>query len=728
MNRFTRFGTLRRLAAPPLLLAAALVVFGGGTGESSAAGPDTAAPDTAASEWAVTDHGAVRLVAGVEGVGELAEIPLGLQFRMAEGWKIYWRSPGDAGYPPAIDWSGSENLAQADIAWPAPMRFSILGFETVGYEKQVVLPIAAGLRRPGEALRLEAHVDYLTCAEICVPYTATLHLAIPAGPAVASGFADLIEAWSRRVPDSGGEVLTLATVESTADDAGMRLKVVARSPEPFTAPDIFIEGPGELAFAAPQVRLGDGGRTAVLDIAVDGGSNFGRPLAGEPLTLTLVDGARSIERKITVAPAGVETSGPRPSPAAARPFLLMLAIAWLGGLILNLMPCVLPVLSIKLLSVIGHGGGEDRVVRLGFLASAAGILATFLVLALVLLALKAAGGAVGWGLQFQQPWFLAAMTLIVTVFAANLWGLFEVPLPRLLADAGSAGTHVRGLGGQFLTGALATLLATPCSAPFVGTAVGFALSGGSAQIVLIFTAMGLGLATPYLTVAAWPSLATRLPRPGPWMGTVRRILGLALVATGLWLLSVLAAQAGSGAALIVGALAAALVVLVVFGRRLPRRWRPIAPAAGFALALAAIVMSSRGTPQATASSDARWQPFDTARVPALVAEGKTVFVNVTADWCLTCKVNERLVLDRPPVRERLAAPDVVAMQADWTRPDPAIAGYLASFGRYGIPFDAVYGPGLPDGEALPELLSGEIVIDALRRAAETGGVRRAGDP
>ncbi len=302
-------------------------------------------------------------------------------------------------------------------------------------------------------------------------------------------------------------------------------------------------------------------------------------------------------------------------------------------------------------------------------------------------------------------------------------------MPRLLADAGAAGTHVRGLGGQFLTGALATLLATPCSAPFVGTAVGFALAGGSAQIVLIFAAMGLGLATPFLTVAAWPSLATRLPRPGPWMGTVRRILGVALFATGLWLLSVLAAQAGAGAAFLVGALAAALVALVGFGRRLPRRWRPIAPAAGLVLALAAIVVSSRGAPLASAPPDGRWQPFDIGRVPALVGEGKTVLVNVTADWCLTCKVNERLVLDRPPVRERLAGPGVVAMQADWTRPDPAIAGYLASFGRYGIPFDAVYGPGLPDGEALPELLSGDIVIDALRRAAGPGGgVRRAGDP
>ena len=725
MNRFARSGALRSLAALRLLLAAALLALGAGAGESAAA-----APHTAASEWAVTDHGAVRLLAGVAGVGERTEVPLGLQFRMADGWKIYWRSPGDAGYPPAIDWNGSENLAQADIAWPAPMRFSILGFETVGYEKEVVLPITARLQRPGEAISLEARVDYLTCAEICVPYAAALHLTIPAGPAVASGFAEVIETWTRRIPDAGGEALTLATVESTTDEEGMQLKVVARALEPFTAPDIFIEGPAELAFAAPRVRLGDGGRTAVLDIAIDAGGDIGRSLAGEPLTLTLVDGVRSIEREITVAPARVEASGPRPTSAATRPFLLMLAVAWLGGLILNLMPCVLPVLSIKLLSVIGHGGGEDRVVRLGFLASAAGILATFLVLALVLLALKAAGGAVGWGLQFQQPWFLAAMTLIVTLFAANLWGLFEVPLPRLLADAGAAGTHVRGLGGQFLTGALATLLATPCSAPFVGTAVGFALAGGSVQIVLIFTAMGLGLATPYLTVAAWPSLATRLPRPGPWMGTVRRILGVALLATGLWLLSVLAAQAGSGAALLVGALAMVLVALVVLGRHLPLRWQPIAPAAGLVLALAAIVISSRGAPLATASPNGRWQPFDIARVPALVGEGKTVLVNVTADWCLTCKVNERLVLDRPPVRERLAGPGVVAMQADWTRPDPSIAGYLASFGRYGIPFDAVYGPGLPDGEALPELLSGEIVIDALRRAGEhgDGGVRRAGDP
>ncbi len=289
--------------------------------------------------------------------------------------------------------------------------------------------------------------------------------------------------------------------------------------------------------------------------------------------------------------------------------------------------------------------------------------------------------------------------------------------------------------GHFVTGAFATLLATPCSAPFLGTAVGFALARGAVEITLIFAVLGLGLALPYLAIAAVPALATRLPRPGPWMVTLRRILGLALAATALWLLSVLAQQVGLAPALGVGGLLAALGAVLWLGHA-RRGGRLPAPAVAAALALAAFVLPAvLPAPAATAvaqpgdatgdamGGDPAWTVLDLGLIPALVAEGKVVFVDVTADWCLTCQLNKKLVLGRGAVRARLDSEGVVAMRGDWTLPNEEISRYLEGFGRYGIPFDAVYGPGLPDGLALPEILTPDTVIEALERAV---GARDAG--
>jgi suppressor for copper-sensitivity B len=394
------------------------------------------------------------------------------------------------------------------------------------------------------------------------------------------------------------------------------------------------------------------------------------------------------------------------------------------------------VLSLKLLSAIGFAGAAPARVRLGFLASAAGILASFLALAGALVALKAAGATIGWGIQFQQPLFLVFMTVLVTLFAANLWGLFEVPLPRAVADAlggtgpgagDDSGGEAGGgsLAGHFATGAFATLLATPCSAPFLGTAVGFALARGPVEIVSVFLALGIGLALPYLLVAAAPGLARLLPRPGRWMLTLRRLLGLALALTAAWLLGVLATQEGAVAALAVGAAMVAATLALGLLRR------PLGGIAALALALlsfgAPLLPDARPSGAAAAAadlgSDIAWVPFDRAAIAAEVAAGRTVFVDVTADWCITCQVNKSLVIHRGAVAERLSGAAgrgggaVVAMRADWTRPDPAIAAYLADHGRYGIPFNRVYGPGAPDGIALPELLTEAAVLDALERAS-----------
>ena len=653
-----------------------------------------------------------RLLSAVEGTGDLAGVPLALEVKLDKGWKTYWRSPGDAGLPPRVEWTGSTNLKDAELSYPAPHRMTLLGIETIGYDGAVTFPIRAVPAEPGKPMEIKAGLDLLACSEICVPQRVDVALSLPAGPATPGPEANAVSRAQNTVPGDGRAAgLEIRAVRTQ----GAVVEVEAAAREPFGKPDLFIETDPPVIFKAPTVRLSDAGRTAVLRLeAVD--AVIDPPLPGRAATLTLVDGAHAMEAKRAIEAGAVGRAGGAVGPAAN--LLSMLAVALLGGLILNLMPCVLPVLSLKMLSMVAHSGAPRHKVRAGFLASAAGILASFLMLAGAMVGLKAAGAAVGWGIQFQQPLFLVFMVVLVTLFAANLWGLFEIPLPRFLADT-VGGTEGHGYGGQFATGAFATLLATPCSAPFLGTAVGFALANGPLEVFAIFTALGIGLALPYLLVAAFPSVARHLPRPGRWMVALRRVLGGALALTGVWLLSVMAVQAGEAVAGLVAALMAALVLALWLGRRLAAGMRWAGPAFAALLTLAAFIVPVQFGSGADAAPvvATSWKPFDESAIGRLVGEGRTVFVDVTADWCITCQANKKLVMNRGEVAKRLDG-DVVAMRADWTRPDERIAAYLAAHGRYGIPFNIVYGPGAPDGIALPELLTTGAVLGALDKAGK----------
>jgi suppressor for copper-sensitivity B len=672
--------------------------------------PGPARAADGASDWFVTDQGEVRLIAASPVVGDAASLDLGLEFRLAPHWKIYWRSPGDAGFPPRLDWQGSANLASAQLSWPAPQRFSVQGLETVGYTDHVVLPLTAGIAHPGQPVRLVAALSYLTCREICIPYETVLHLDLPAASAASgdSGNAALIARYQARVPGNGGGAGLALAGASLVSGAKPVLELRVDTRRPLLAPDAFIEGPQGVSFGAPHLAASDAPGQALLRLPAAGTPAALEGLIGKPLTVTLVDGERALEGHVTPQAA--------PPPADLGLLLAILPVALLGGFILNFMPCVLPVLSIKLLRVVEHGGRSLGAIRRGFLASAAGVILSFLALAAVMIALKSAGIAVGWGLQFQQPPFLVFMAVLLTLFACNLWGFFEVPLPAWIGGLAARQSDNGAVLGNVAAGAFATLLATPCSAPFLGTAIGFALAAGPVEILAVFLALGIGLAAPYLLVALLPRLAQGLPRPGRWMLVLRRLLGVALAITALWLISVLVSETGLRAALAVAALlAAAAAALGLLRPAWPRRL-----AATAALLLAFLVPATLAAPPPVPAGDAFWRGFDRTAIDRLVGEGQIVFVDVTADWCLTCKVNKELVIDQPAVQQRLQRPGTVVMRADWTRPSTAIAAYLRSFGRYGIPFNAVYGPGLPQGKALPEILTPEQVLAALAEAAGPG--------
>ena len=606
-----------------------------------------------------------QLVSAVQATGDLATIPLALHIVLQPGWKTYWRSPGDAGYPLMIDVSGSTNVEEAKIAWPVPHRFQLFGLQTFGYGEEVAFPVMVTPVTAGAPIALKAKIRYLVCEQICVPQDSDLALDLPQGDATPSTFAPLVNRFASLVPKSGERLGW--SVERVAVDQQSQLVVDAKSTgEVFDAPDVIVEGAPQFYFGPPKVELSVDRQGARLYVPVERLGKGGAELSEGDLMLTLFDGDR-----------GMETlTRPVPILAAASisswiSLLPILGVALLGGLILNVMPCVLPVLLLKLTGVLDLTGREQSQLRGAFLSTAAGIVTSFLVLAAGLAALKLAGAGVGWGIQFQQPAFLALMAIVCLMFAANVWGLFQIPMPAFVgrvavaSEARAGNEHAK----SFFTGVLATTLATPCSAPFVGTAVGFALSRGTTEIVLIFLALGLGLALPYIAVAAAPQLVGFLPRPGRWMRWLKGVLGLSLVGTAVWLMSIIGVQTG----------------------------------------IINVAAMTRG--------DSYWIAFDEAAIPDYVAKNQVVFVDVTADWCITCQANKKLVIDQQPVADRLENGGVVAMQADWTNPDPKIADFLGRYGRYGIPFNIVYGPGAPAGIVLPELLTAEAVTTALDQAA-----------
>lgn len=630
---------------------------------------------------------------------------LGLKVRLGRGWHTYWRSAGDAGAPPEFDWNGSQNIAAETIEWPAPHRYSDAGIDTFGYADEVLLPIKLRLQNPQAPAHVALHVALYVCGTICTRNDLNYEADIAPGTRF-DGPLDLIGRWHAKVPGANSATLAMTSISLQTKPA--QLRIVATSAAPLVAPDVFVDGDSAVVAGHPTFVASANG-TTIITLPLDG-ANANHP--AKPLHVTLVDGEHAVEAMLP-APglAGGQALAPKPASAWT-----MLAVALLGGLILNFMPCVFPVLSLKLFSLLGHPSRDRAAIRARFVASAAGVIVSFLLLAAVLAGLKSVGAQIGWGIQFQQPLFLIGMAAILVGLGANLLDLYEIRLPWRIAGLFGKSGGGQSLASHFFNGVVMTLLATPCSAPFVGTAVGFALSQGPWQIFEIFLALGLGMASPYLVLAAVPQVGHFFPRPGRWMQAVRQIAAIAMVGTAIWLLTVLAAVSGVQTALVTGAaFGLAVWALAVHRQRFAHAIAGslIAGLAGTAILLA----GGKPTPALEHVGGAvPWQPLTPQEVQTMVRSGRTVFVDVTAAWCVTCKVNEALIVDSMPIRQRLTA-DVAPLRGDWTRPDPAISAYLQSFGRFGLPFNAVFGPGAPGGIVLPELLTQEAVLAAFDAAS-----------
>lgn len=689
-----------------------------------------------ATDWQSSEETRARLVAG--NLLETGMRRAGIEIELKKDWHTYWRTPGDGGMAPSIDWSKSKNVKSVEFLLPAPTRYAVTfeGFapvDTYGYADHVVFPLLVTPENPAYTTELDVSVKYAVCKELCVFLDDHFNLRI-SNNHVDEDTTKRIDAALVSVPGKS-EGLGIGAIK--LDEAAKTLEVNITSEKPFVKPDIFVEVTPDFRFAAPQIFFTDDRKSALAKLTYVEKVE-GKHINGLKAIVTLTDDGKGAEASAMLGQAAeVPAKAPFEQPAATvstssdtsdttteKSILYILIAAFIGGLILNIMPCVLPVLSLKLLGIARHGGGSSHHVRASFLASAAGIIASFLVLAAIVIALRSAGTAVGWGFHFQQPAFVIGLVIVINLFAASQWGLMEINLPSWLGGSLSKLTPEgddHSLTGHFMTGVLATVLATPCSAPYLGTAVGFALSQGDGQIALVFAVMGLGLAAPYLVFTLFPSLITRLPKPGAWMLKVKHFMGYLLAATSIWLIWVLSMQLGPISACVVAAFSVSGILLLYY-----HKIRPIAKTllalmlvAGLAATFALPEMLAEKTPeQGTPMEKAMWQPFDEAAIPALVAQGKTVFVDVTADWCLTCKFNKIHVLYVGKAHEALMQENVVTMKADYTNPRPEIAAYLKKNGRYGIPFNIVYGPNAPEGIPLSEYLKEEDVLAALDKAGK----------
>ncbi|MDA5095772.1 protein-disulfide reductase DsbD family protein [Aliiroseovarius sp. KMU-50] len=681
----------------------------------------TGAVRAATSETFSNDAVSAKLISVQDGVPPGSKtLSAALDIELSAGWKTYWRSPGEVGIPPQIHWTGSSNVANVEMLWPAPERFTAFGIENFGYHNEVVFPLKITLDRPGEPVEFNASVNLLVCSDVCVPETFDLALSLASASTIDTVSAERISTFLSRVPVEGDRAAITGAVASV-DGQYSELTLELRSDIPFETPDVFAELGEGTALGKPDIRLSESNRRLWARIPI---LSVRKEFYHDPV-LTVTDGPA---RALTITPI-LADSPPTPpfSITQVAPDLDQMAwiaiIAFLGGLILNVMPCVLPVLSIKLSSAIKAHARDPRSVRVGFLVAAAGVMAFMWMLAAILYILQQLGVAVGWGLQFQNPAFIALIFVLLAIFAANLFGLFEFGLPSSLqsrlANTGGPSVH----SADFATGFFGAVLATPCSAPFLGTAIAFALSGRGMDIFIVFTALGLGLALPYLLVAALPGVVRVLPKPGRWMIWLKLLLGVLLLGTALWLLWVLTGVAGTFSSFSVAALSFALILVLTY------RPLPAAPRGLIIFLLAVLPMvSAESLAQASSTTVEpqagvmNWVSFDRGDIARRVSRGEVVFLDVTADWCLTCKANKALVLERDPVFSAIKGNGVVAMQADWTRPDESIARFLEANNRYGIPFNAVYGPGAPNGILLSEILSAQEVLAAFKNARGTGAL------
>ncbi len=663
-------------------------------------------------------HSEAALVTDVAAAVPGGSVDVALRLRLDDGWHAYWLNPGDAGLPVRVAWTLPAGATAGSLRFPPPETVTLAGLASFahGGEAYFFTTVAVPADARG-TFSVTGEATWLVCADVCLPARATVSLTLPVGDAAGrSADAPAVEAARDLlpVPAEGWTATAAATDGAYAltlrPPDGVRLDGAVFYP---LESDV-------LAHGAPQAWRAEGAAWAASLTADSSADAPVERLRG----VLAVPGARAVE--IDAEIAGATMSAATDGPAPAGRLAGMLGLALVGGLLLNLMPCVFPVLSLKVMSF--AQGHDAPTLRRHGLAFGAGVVGSFVALAAVLVALRAGGAALGWGFQLQSPPVVAALAGLMTVLALGLFGVVEIGTG--VASAGARLDRFHGTTGAFLSGVLAVVVASPCTAPLMGAALGWALAQPAAVALVVFAVLGVGMALPVVALSFAPGVAQRLPRPGAWMETLKQALAFPLLLTAVWLVWVFGRQTGlDGAAALLAALVTLSLAVWTVGRwpaaRATRRARTLSRTLAALLAVAAVALVAAASTggvtitggsaddAADAATRDAWQPFDAGRVDALVADGQAVFVDYTAAWCLTCQVNKRTTLRTAAVDRAFRDAGVVRVEADWTDRDAAIEASLAAFGRSGVPLYVLYPGGGRSPVLLPEVLTPGIVLAAL---------------
>ncbi|CAN5574896.1 thioredoxin family protein [soil metagenome] len=678
-----------------------------------------------------TGHIEAELVAQDVGVAPGGTVYVALRQKIQKGWHTYWRNSGDSGEATQISWTLPVGWSAGEIVWAPPTRQPTGPLMNYGYQGEVLLPVAITApksAKPGDTITLKAAAAFLVCEDICVPEDAVLTLDLPvvaAAPQPDAKWGAAVTKALEAAPKPAGLTAAFSNID------GVLKLAIARSP---------LKGAEEAYFYPFKATVIDHAKPQALERGPEGltltltpGYDFTKGTPPAALDGVLSVGGKAYELTAAEGPPPAGTSGLGAPPAkavapvagASLGLALAFVYALLGGLVLNLMPCVFPILAMKATSLAGHAH-EQSAARAQGLAFLAGVLATFLALAGALIAIRAGGSAVGWGFQLQSPVVVAGLALLMLAVALNLSGLFEVGTS--LQGVGTGLASKQGLAGAFFTGALAVVVAAPCTAPFMGPALGWALTQSAPVALAVFLGLGLGFAAPFTLAAFAPGVLAKLPKPGPWMETFKKLMAFPMYGAAAWLVWVLTVQAGEmGLARVLAAavvLALAAWVLGLAQKRQASGGKPLTLAAiGAVLAIGAFVLvlvPAYGTPTAASSEVAAGSIPEAVYSPEAVAQaraqGKPVFVNFTAAWCVTCQVNEKGAFATAEAADAFTRTGAVYLKADWTRKDAVIAAELARHGRAGVPLYLVYGVKNPDPVILPQFLTPALVSKALDKA------------
>ena len=679
-----------------------------------------------------------RLVLPTDAVAPGETVLAGVRLKMAPRWHTYWRNAGDAGAPTEIKWSLPPGITAGEIQWPVPEKIKFGDLLTYGYHDEVVLlvPLSVAPDAAPGPRELKAEVSWLECEVQCVKGKGGVSAKLTVGPGgKPTAEAALIESWKGKLPKSGSDIPAKAAWAGAAEGDARPLQIEWPPRNAKAQYDFYpYAGKGFEVAAKTEVLPGAGGKARLKKAVTKFEGDWPAEISGLLIEKTGSEsiGAYAVKMPLTAAGAAT-TTGASVAGAKAESLWAMLGLAFLGGLILNIMPCVLPVIALKILGFVQQSKEAPGRVRSMGIVYTIGVLASFLVLAGLVIAVQKAGRAASWGMQFQNPVFVVVMTTLVTLVALNLFGLFEVNLGgRAMGAAGDLASK-EGATGAFFNGVLATVLATPCTAPFLAVALGFAFAQPPSIIALMFLMMGLGLAAPYLVLSWFPQWLRVLPKPGAWMEKFKIAMGFPMLATALWLLSLTNAHFGSSGPLWVGLFLVVLALAVwIWGQFVQRG----GARRGVALALSIVLIGlaygyalerelnwRNPAPQAANGVHVKqggipWEAWSPQAVADARGAGRIVLVDFTADWCVTCQANKKTSLEIASVRQKLKDLNAVALLGDYTREDPRIAEELKRYQRAGVPLVLVYPTDkVAEPIVLPSLLTPGIVLDALEKAA-----------